>query len=93
MISVRRQLVRRLRMGSVPNGVAEAAASEIEQLESINAELLEALRLTQEYALHPAIEGWSWWDAYRRHADAEQVAYWEAWERERQIRIEMEYGQ
>ena len=29
--------------------------------------LLEAIRLTQEYVQLPAVDGWSWWDVYRRH--------------------------
>lgn len=37
--------------------------------------LLEAIRLTQEYAQLPAVDGWSWFDAYRsrRPEDAERL--------------------
>jgi len=36
---------------------------------------LEAIRLTQEYAQLPCIDGWSWWDCYRQHRpeDAERL--------------------
>lgn len=43
-------------------------------------ELLEAIRLTQEHAQHPAIEGWSWYDTYRKYRpeDAERLReYWQ----------------
>lgn len=43
-------------------------------------ELLEAIRLTQEYAQHPAVEGWSWYDTYRKYRpkDAERLReYWQ----------------
>lgn len=42
---------------------------------------LEAIRLTQEYAQLPAIEGWTWFDFYRKHRpeDAERLRHeWEA---------------
>ena len=43
-------------------------------------ELLEAIRLTQEYAQLPALEGWTWYDTYRKYRpkDAERLrAYWQ----------------
>lgn len=36
--------------------------------ESIVADLCDAIRLTAEYANLPAVEGWSWYDALRKHA-------------------------
>lgn len=43
------------------------ALDRIAELEGENERLLEAIRLTQEYAQLPAIAGWSWYDAYRAH--------------------------
>jgi hypothetical protein len=45
-----------------------------EMAEAAVAELAQALRLTREYVgedLLPAVEGWSWYDALRRHAPRE----------------------
>lgn len=39
------------------------------------ADLAEALRLTAEYAMLPALAGWSWYDALRRHMPAELEGY------------------
>jgi len=38
-------------------------------------EALEAIRLTQEYTQLPCVDGWSWWDFYRKHRpeDAERL--------------------
>lgn len=50
--------------------------------------LLEAIRLTQEYAQLPAVEGWSWYDAYRelRPDDARRLQReWEATDGARQV--------
>lgn len=33
------------------------------------AELLEAIRLTAEYYLPPALDNWEWWKAYSKYAD------------------------
>lgn len=30
-------------------------------------EALEAIRFTQEYAQLPCVDGWSWWDFYKKH--------------------------
>jgi hypothetical protein len=51
-----------------------AAVQRAEQAEAALAELAQALRLTREYVgedLLPAVEGWSWYDALRRHAPRE----------------------
>ena len=38
------------------------------ETERAKADLIEAIRLTQEYIQLPAVEGWSWYDALRRNA-------------------------
>jgi hypothetical protein len=46
----------------------------LEEAEAAIAELAQALRLTREYVgeeLLPPAEGWSWYDALRRHAPHE----------------------
>lgn len=45
--------------------------------------LLEAIRLTQEYAQLPAIPGWSWYDAYRYHRPEDAERLRQEWERHR----------
>lgn len=45
------------------------------------AELLEAIRLTQEYAQLPALDGWSWWDVYSRHRPGDAQRLRAEWER------------
>jgi len=48
--------------------------------ENVIEELLESIRLTQEYAQNPAVEGWSWYDTYKKYRpeDAERLrAYWQ----------------
>lgn len=51
------------------------AVEECERLASVREELLEVIRLTQEYVMLPPLEGWSWWDAYSKHRpnDAERL--------------------
>jgi hypothetical protein len=54
-----------------------ALLAEIRRLRAANAELAQAIRLTREYVgedLLPAVEGWSWYDALRRHAPHELPA-------------------
>jgi hypothetical protein len=49
-------------------------AAELEQAKTAVAELAQAIRLTREYVgeeLLPPVEGWSWYDALRRHAPHE----------------------
>ena len=58
----------------MPAGLIVSVISELERLRSDKAELVEAIRLTNEYSLLPAIDGWSWWDAYRKHAHPDHVA-------------------
>ena len=56
--------------------VLSEAADEIERLRADKAELLEAIRLTAEYYLPPALDNWEWWSAYSKHAtpaDAERM--------------------
>lgn len=38
-----------------------------EELNLIIHELLESIRLTQEYIQLPCLPGWSWWDAYSKY--------------------------
>ncbi|MCX4786501.1 hypothetical protein OG369_09985 [Streptomyces sp. NBC_01221] len=50
---------------------SQAPARTLTEAEAVIAELAHALRLTHEYVggdLLPAVEGWSWYDALRRHA-------------------------
>ncbi|MFJ4735237.1 hypothetical protein ACIP6V_23685 [Streptomyces sp. NPDC088770] len=57
-------------------------AERIRALETAVAELARALRLTREYVgedVLPAVEGWSWYDALRRHAPHELAAADEAY--------------
>lgn len=49
------------------------AADEIERLRAEKAELLEAIRLTAEYYLPPALDNWEWWKAYSKYADPEDA--------------------
>lgn len=44
-------------------------------------DLIEAIRLTQEYALLPAIPGWSWYDALVKHAPDLAASLKADWER------------
>jgi len=44
-------------------------------------EALEAIRFTQEYAQLPCIDGWSWWDFYRKHRPADAERLRREWER------------
>lgn len=39
-------------------------------------DLAEAVRLTEEYAQLPAIQGWSWFDAFRRYRESGGVVPW-----------------
>ncbi|MGW3511195.1 hypothetical protein [Streptomyces sp. NPDC000994] len=53
------------------------AKQRAEQAEAAAADLAQALRLTREYVgedMLPAVEGWSWFDALRRHAPHELTA-------------------
>lgn len=49
--------------------------------ETAKRELIEAIRLTQEYTSLPALEGWTWYDVLRKH-DPDLAFYlkkqWEA---------------
>ncbi|WP_326804916.1 hypothetical protein OIE49_29465 [Streptomyces sp. NBC_01788] len=57
-------------------------AERIRALDTAVAELAQALRLTREYVgedVLPAVEGWSWYDALRRHAPHELAAADEAY--------------
>lgn len=54
-------------------GVFSQAADEIERLRAEKAELLEAIRLTAEYYLPPALDNWEWWKAYSKYADPEDA--------------------
>lgn len=49
-------------------------------------ELLEAIRKTQEYIQLPALEGWTWYNAYRKYRpkDAERLRV--EWERHKATR-------
>ena len=40
------------------------------QLREENWDLINAIRLTQEYSQLPAVEGWSWYDALNKYAPA-----------------------
>ena len=40
------------------------------QLREENWDLINAIRLTQEYSQLPAVEGWSWYDALKKYAPA-----------------------
>jgi hypothetical protein len=42
-------------------------------------EALEAIRFTQEYAQLPAIDGWSWWDVYRKYRPEDAVRLHHEW--------------
>ena len=44
-------------------------------------DLIEAIRYTQEYAMLPAIEGWSWYDALVKHAPDVAATLRADWER------------
>jgi hypothetical protein len=46
---------------------------EIERLRAEKAELLEAIRLTAEYYLPPALDNWEWWKVYSKYADPEDA--------------------
>jgi hypothetical protein len=51
--------------------------AELEQAQAAVAELAQAIRLTREYVgeeLLPPVDGWSWYDALRRHAPHELTA-------------------
>ena len=52
---------------------ANDAADEIERLRVEKAELLEAIRLTAEYYLPPALDNWEWWKAYSKYADPQDA--------------------
>ncbi|MFB6934559.1 hypothetical protein [Streptomyces chartreusis] len=57
-----------------PLGTNMPDVAEPRDLSAAVAELAQALRLTREYVgeeLLPAVEGWSWYDALRRHAPHE----------------------
>lgn len=47
-------------------------------------DLVDAIRLTQEYAQLPAISGWSWYDALARHAPDVAAQLRADWERSQQ---------
>lgn len=42
-------------------------------------ELLEAIRLTQEYVQLPPLEGWTWFDAYSRWRPADATRLYREW--------------
>lgn len=42
-------------------------------------ELLEAIRLTQEYAQFPCLPGWDWWDAYIKHRPNDAARLYHEW--------------
>lgn len=53
--------------------LATTLQAEIERLRAEKAELLEAIRLTAEYYLPPALDNWEWWKAYSKYADPTDV--------------------
>jgi hypothetical protein len=62
---------------SCPDPIECSHEAALGQAQAAVAELAQALRLTREYVgeeLLPPIEGWSWYDALRRHAPHELAA-------------------
>lgn len=51
----------------------ERLRTEIERLQAEKKELLEAIRLTAEYYLPPALDNWEWWKVYGKYADPEDA--------------------
>lgn len=47
---------------------------------------LEAIRLTQEYAQLPCVDGWSWWDFYRKHRPEDAARLKQEYEAYREAR-------
>lgn len=56
---------------------------EITALRTAFADLVDAIRLTQEYTQLPALEGWSWYDALTRHAPDVAEKLRSAWQETR----------
>lgn len=52
-------------------------------------ELLEAIRLTQEYAQLPALPGWTWYDTYRRWRPEDAERLRREWERHEDAQTRM----